>query len=326
MNNPLVSIIIPTYNRAHLIGETLDSVFAQTYANWECIVVDDGSTDETGKLLATYYAKDNRFRYYHRPSNRLKGANACRNYGFELSKGKYVNWFDDDDVMLEDFLKIKVDALTPEINLVICSGYFVDNLMQNRRSIELRENVNLFKEYVLWTLQILTPSVLFRKSFLKDKELFSNKIVRGQEAELFSRLFFQLPQESYQIINSPMFLYRQHAGSKTTKNNEYVKIFKESESFISIEYLKKSIQIKDLYLIQFNYGQLIGFFFRGIDNKHWNNSRYILNHLIKALSKTNKKLSLELFICGNLLLLLKKGSYRIEKRFRLYKVNSFCTL
>lgn len=84
MTQPLVSIIIPTYNRAHLIGETLDSVMAQTYTNWECIVVDDGSTDNTAELLVVYCNKDNRFQYHHRPKDRPKGANAYRNYGIDV--------------------------------------------------------------------------------------------------------------------------------------------------------------------------------------------------------------------------------------------------
>ena len=70
--HPLVSIIILTYNRAHLIGETLDSVLAQTYTHWECIVVDDGSTDATDEVLATYVEKDSRFQYHHRPKDRQK--------------------------------------------------------------------------------------------------------------------------------------------------------------------------------------------------------------------------------------------------------------
>ena len=59
--NPLVSIIIPTYNRAQLIGETLDSILEQSYVNWECIVIDDGSTDSTDIVMARYCVKDTRF-------------------------------------------------------------------------------------------------------------------------------------------------------------------------------------------------------------------------------------------------------------------------
>ena len=65
--NPLVSIIIPTYNRAHLIKETLDSVLTQTYTNWECIIVDDGNSDNTEEVINSYIAKDQRFKYCHRP-------------------------------------------------------------------------------------------------------------------------------------------------------------------------------------------------------------------------------------------------------------------
>ena len=79
MMNALVSIIIPTFNRAHLLGETLNSVINQTYSNWECIVVDDGSSDYTEQLMEFYIQKDPRIIFVRRPDNRPKGANACRN-------------------------------------------------------------------------------------------------------------------------------------------------------------------------------------------------------------------------------------------------------
>src|SRR5688572_29060991 len=97
---PLISIIIPTYNRALMLEETLDSIIAQTYKNWECIVVDDGSTDATDKLMAEYIDRDSRFQYHHRPKDRLPGGNAARNYGFEISKGNFIQWFDSDDYMM----------------------------------------------------------------------------------------------------------------------------------------------------------------------------------------------------------------------------------
>ena len=86
MNTSLISIIIPTYNRAHLINDTLNSIIAQTYTNWECIVVDDASTDNTASILEGYINKDSLFQYNIRPNIKPKGANACRNFGFEISK------------------------------------------------------------------------------------------------------------------------------------------------------------------------------------------------------------------------------------------------
>ena len=78
MSQPLVSIIIPTYNRAHLISETLRSIKLQTYQNWECIIIDDGSTDNSAEVIAEFCAQDNRSQFFKRPQNQPKGANTCR--------------------------------------------------------------------------------------------------------------------------------------------------------------------------------------------------------------------------------------------------------
>ena len=123
MNTPLISIIIPTYNRAQLIKETLDSILGQTYANWECIIVDDGSTDTTLVTLENYCNKDSRFQFYSRPKNRVKGANACRNYGYSKSKGEFIQWFDSDDIMHTNHLeeKMKVFEQNPNLDFVVCN-------------------------------------------------------------------------------------------------------------------------------------------------------------------------------------------------------------
>ncbi|MFI1772227.1 glycosyltransferase family 2 protein [Thalassobellus citreus] len=316
----LVSIIIPTYNRAGLIVDTLNSLLSQSYTNWECIVVDDGSTDNTPNVLEKYIKKDSRFQYYRRPKDMLKGANNCRNYGFEMSNGAYVNWFDDDDVMLPGFLKEKTSVLNTNLNMVIGSGYYVNNRLENRKEIVLNNKGYLFKDYALWHLQILTPSVLIKKSFLEGKRLFINEIKRGQETEFFSRIFFKLPEESYQIVDKPLFLYRQHDQTKSAKNKKYNHDYKESQSFIAVENLKRSIALSDLELVSFYYKLLINLFFRGIENNHLKNSKYILRKLILTLYAHNKKLSSELCFFGCMFLVLKRGSYQIEKRFRTYKI------
>jgi len=97
--NPLVSIVITSFNRAKYIGEAIESVLSQTYSNLECIIVDDGSTDNTEGIVFEYIKRDRRVSFYPRPQDSPKGANACRNYGFSVSKGEYINWLDDDDLL-----------------------------------------------------------------------------------------------------------------------------------------------------------------------------------------------------------------------------------
>lgn len=109
-----VSIIIPNYNRANLIGETLDSIVGQTYENWECIIVDDGSIDNSIEVISKYVEKDNRFLLFQRPTDYSKGANACRNIGMQKSKGDYIIFFDSDDLMMKNHVEAKLHFMTTQ--------------------------------------------------------------------------------------------------------------------------------------------------------------------------------------------------------------------
>ncbi|MDZ4149252.1 MAG: glycosyltransferase family 2 protein [Flavobacteriaceae bacterium] len=319
-DQPLVSIIIPTHNRAHLIGETLDSVLAQTYPHWECIIVDDGSTDHTNEVVGAYVQKDARFRYYQRPESHKPGGNGARNYGFEVSKGDYVNWFDDDDVMLEDFLKTKVEAISPNVGFIICSGYYVNEKLENSVPIDLKVDTFLFKDYVLWKLQILTPSVLFKKTFLTNKELFSTEIYRGQETELFSRLFYQMKADKYLIVNKPLFLYRQHKMTKTEKHKTYISSYCKSQCIIAKANLDRSIYIDDQDLKEYYYKGLVNNFYLSLSKKDTKIATYILNKILRKIKSLNFVNHLEFTVLGNVFVIIKRGSYRFEKRWKLFKI------
>jgi len=95
------SIIIPTYNRAHLIAETIDSVLAQTHSQFEIIVVDDGSIDNTREVVESKYRSDSRVKFFYK-KNEERGA--ARNYGMKQAKGDYAVFFDSDDRMKPDYL------------------------------------------------------------------------------------------------------------------------------------------------------------------------------------------------------------------------------
>lgn len=95
-NNPKVSIIIPCYNYALYLPETIGSILNQTYKNWECIIVDDGSTDNSKEVAESLCAKDNRIAYYLQKNS---GPTVARNWGLKLSTGQFIQFLDADDLI-----------------------------------------------------------------------------------------------------------------------------------------------------------------------------------------------------------------------------------
>lgn len=137
----LVSIIIPTYNRSSLLKQTLDVVLDQNYKNWECIIVDDGSTDATSQLLQNYSEKDPRFSYISRPLDVPKGAAACRNIGISRSKGKYLQFLDSDDIITPEKISAQVERMEndEDLSVITCKwGRFMND----------QDDAEVFKEFL----------------------------------------------------------------------------------------------------------------------------------------------------------------------------------
>jgi glycosyltransferase involved in cell wall biosynthesis len=236
MKDPLVSIIIPTYNRAHLIHEALDSVLVQSYSNWECLVVDDGSTDNTEDVLKDYTGKDSRIQFYKRPNDRKKGANACRNYGYEICKGDFVQWFDSDDMMHMEKLKIKVKlALKYNADVIADSHTTNDKIvLEERPELIFFESETFYVDFILGKKSVITNDVMVKKNII-GKLIFDEKLHKAQEYDFFSRLFNQ--NLKYCFLDQPLTIYRETNGS-ISKNTSRGNV-KQIESLI---YLSKKIQ------------------------------------------------------------------------------------
>jgi glycosyltransferase involved in cell wall biosynthesis len=206
----LISIIIPTYNRAHLIGETLDSIIAQTYTHWDCIVVDDGSTDYTDELLEFYCLKDPRIQYHHLPDSRPKGANACRNYGFEVSKGEYINWFDSDDLMLKDNLSSKFEAFEEDVDFVIGNSINFDEFGNKTRPFSLNHDLPITAEnFIGGEIGWMTIDVMFTRGCLSIR--FNEHLKSGQEYNFFARFLFKNSHGKY--LKKDIAMRRIHSAS-----------------------------------------------------------------------------------------------------------------
>ncbi|WP_274475884.1 glycosyltransferase family 2 protein [Mangrovimonas aestuarii] len=202
----LVSIIIPTYNRAHLISRTLDSILDQTYSKWECIIVDDGSTDDTKNVVQNFVDKDSRFQYYRRPKSIPKGANACRNYGFELSRGEFINWLDSDDVFLPEKLEVQMVTLHDnQVPYCICQSMWIDQ--NSGKPLGLRaKNItseNRFEDYILYRIFWSIMAPLWRRNFLINNNLtFNESLHQSQEYEFHIRAL--AVNSNYIIINQSL--------------------------------------------------------------------------------------------------------------------------
>lgn len=215
---PQVSILIPVYNREHLIIETLESIRSQSFLNWECILVDDHSTDNSVGVISEFISQDPRFKLYKRPSEKLKGANACRNYGFEMSQGEFVNWFDSDDIMHPEFISKKVAALSNNNTLdgIISKTMMFENSIEN---ITGRENRTFLTETTLedflklkisWYL----PDIMWNSAFLKEKQLFDEELLAGQDSDFYARMLIEQP--NLDVINEYLTYYRKHPQNITS--------------------------------------------------------------------------------------------------------------
>lgn len=182
-HNPLISIIIPTYNRAHLIRETLDAIVKQTYINWECFVVDDYSTDDTTMLVHEYVKRDNRFQYLR--NERTKGAQGARNTGVLNAKGDYIQFFDSDDIMYPNHLKAKIDTFIQNPSLDIVTSFsHVKN--SNHEIIEIFTWITqgvIFEKLIYQKTYVDTNSALIRKYFF-DNYLLDENVISFQEFDL----------------------------------------------------------------------------------------------------------------------------------------------
>jgi glycosyltransferase involved in cell wall biosynthesis len=203
---PLVSIIIPAYNPGGLIRETILSVLAQTYANYEIIVVDDGSTDDTAEIVKRI--DDPRLKYYFQPNSGLPAK--PRNKGVELARGAYLAFLDHDDVWLPRKLEVQMAVVDkdPLIGLVCANGYFMPGGDKTRRLM-----VKGIKSGYLKDRTFLPGNVVFQSTALVRKECFKRvggfnedpELKAIEDYDLWLRLYAKYP---CYFLEEPLAYYR----------------------------------------------------------------------------------------------------------------------
>jgi glycosyltransferase involved in cell wall biosynthesis len=198
---PLVSVIIPTYNRAWILKEAVDSVLAQHFQDYELIVVDDGSTDDTGFLLADY---GRRLIVVRQPN---LGVSAARNAGIKEARGQYLAFLDSDDLWLPDKLEVQVAYLAQNSDVQICQTeeiWIRNGVQVNPKRRHRKPSGMIFKRSL--ELCLVSPSaVMMNRRLLSDVGLFDENLPACEDYDLWLRISCRYPVH---LIERPLIVKR----------------------------------------------------------------------------------------------------------------------
>ena len=192
---PLISVIVPCYNQESFLNETLDSIYNQTFQIWECIIIDDGSTDNSKEIALKWCALDERFKYFFQLNGGLSNA---RNKGLHIAKGDYIQLLDGDDLIIpKKFESQLIDLKNAQISI---SNYFsfvngnFKEMAKHRYLSPFVSEENYKKEIIVdWEYRISIPchTVLFQKSLIEvNKISFDETLPNHEDWVFWAQLFY----------------------------------------------------------------------------------------------------------------------------------------
>lgn len=216
--NPTVSVIVPCYNQGRFLREAIRSLHEQTLADWECIIVDDGSKDNTLATAQSLAAEDERIRVIHQENLGLSGA---RNRGLEQIRGRYVQFLDADDYLGKDKLSKQLDQLAQASTLAVayCETLQFRDTPEQRtfmpiRTLKLSESDPVLDLAALWQIEGVIPvhAFLFDARFFTEHKIrFDDSQKNTEDWDCWMRLFELRPKLFYS--DEPLAFYRLHPDS-----------------------------------------------------------------------------------------------------------------
>lgn len=214
---PLVSIVIPTYNRAHLLPRALNACLGQTYRNIEVIVVNDGSKDGTPDLLREYAQRDHRVRAINKAN---EGIPDTVNRGFEAARGQYVTWTSDDNYYYPEAIEAMVAFLEAhrDVAMVYTDSRFVDGEGRDLGVVEALEPESL--EYHCAPAGCL----LFRRQVFDKVEMFRRRWVRCHDFDFYHRVY-----KRFKVARLPKVLYVYQAHDASMSGDHVAHVVEEAE-------------------------------------------------------------------------------------------------
>lgn len=247
-NKPNISIIIPTYNRAATIGKTIDTFIAQTYKDWEMIVVDDRSKDNTKEVIEEYHRRDARIRYML--NERKKGAQGARNTGILHAQADWVVLFDSDDYVYPNFLERMVSHCVDGNDVITCYARQVEIKDGSTQINKWGGDGNIELDLLRSEKYVNFDDCIFRKAKLYEIGLLDENCPAFQEFDTHIRLS---RVSNYKWVQEVLMDYMWGGGdtmSVNKKNNKrgfYYVLLHNKERWIEIAYDAYHAQLLKLY-------------------------------------------------------------------------------
>lgn len=268
MSSVRVSIIVPCYNHAQFLSEALQSVLNQSYSNWECIIINDGSLDNTEKVAEQWLIKDSRFKYIKKDNG---GLSSARNAGIAVAVGDYIVTLDSDDKYEMTFIEKATSILNNKLEIGVVSSWGI-RFFKNKYYDIFKPIGGTIDNFLFSNASIGTA--MFRKKCWEDCGGYDEEMLKGYEDWEF---YIRVAMNGWQteIIKEPLFYYRQHKSSMRVKavsiydkeirfyiftkhKDLYIKYYDQTiENLLSNIDLNKKNELKRINSIDFKIGKLI---------------------------------------------------------------------
>ena len=206
---PLVSVVMPTYNRADLLPRSIESILSQTYPNFEFIIVDDGSTDESVSLIQSYAQKDKRIRLLINDKN--KGISYSRNKGNAAARGKYIMIMDSDDISLPNRMSRQVEFMQKHPEFVVSTSWRVKIGEENKK----RPSVRNLEPHYLFGMYAGHGEWMIQKAFLNMHNIrYDEKRISSEDYDYLRQILTNNGKIGY--IDEALYLRRIHRTNPAT--------------------------------------------------------------------------------------------------------------
>lgn len=230
---PQVSIIVPIYNVEKYLRDCIDSILAQTYTDWECLLIDDGSLDNSGLICDEYAKKDSRFKVFHKPNG---GVSSARNLGLQRALGEWVTFIDSDDFISQTFLEGLYIPISQGEQLDFVHGGCTN--WKDGKIISVNQQYNNFigsdPGYIFENFRGLTVSKLFKMENIKHWkdhiELRFDEKMKIAEDMAFT-IDYLSTVKKYAFVSETGYYYRKDNTSSATNNNKRLSFESQIYSF-----------------------------------------------------------------------------------------------